>query len=204
MTKPTRREEHKLFRQGYTRIAGVDEAGRGAWAGPIVAAAVILPRKIRLPGVNDSKKLSARQRERLYVKITDSAVAWSTAVIAHTDIDRFGLGPINRLVLQQSVEHLQVTPEFVLIDSLKCAVGLLPCRSIIKGDAKVVSIAAASIVAKVTRDRLMCDYHRRYPLYNFHQHKGYGTASHREKIRQHGLSPLHRRSFEPMKSMVRG
>lgn len=202
MSKPTRREENKLLRQGIKLVAGVDEAGRGAWAGPLVAAAVILPAKCSVAGINDSKKLSARQRERVFKKIIASAIAWSVAMVSHQEIDRHGLGWANCHALINCVKRLSIKPDFILVDFFKVKYYPIPSRGIMKGDAKVLTIAAASIIAKVTRDRLMIEYHRKYPHYHFHQHKGYGTAEHRRRIIKHGLSPWHRRSFEPMKSLV--
>jgi ribonuclease HII len=200
MTRPTRRQENKLFRQGYSLIAGADEAGRGAWAGPLVAAAVILPRRFSLKGINDSKKLTARQREKMYAVITRLAVDWKTTVISCQEIDLAGVGRANSKALAQSIKGLKIKPEAALVDSLKISTLSIPCNHITKGDAKVTCIAAASILAKVTRDRLMISLHKKYPRYSFHSHKGYGTAVHRKKILKYGLSPQHRRSFEPMKS----
>ncbi len=200
MTKPTRRQENKLFRQGYRLVAGADEAGRGAWAGPLVAAAVILPRHFSLKGINDSKKLTPEQREKMYTAITKLAVDWNTTVISCREIDLIGVGRANLKALVQSLEGLKIKPEAALIDSFKISSPYITCRQIIKGDAKVICIAAASIIAKVTRDRLMYNLHKKYPHYNFHIHKGYGTIVHRKKIIKYGLSPQHRLSFEPMKS----
>jgi ribonuclease HII len=201
MTKPSRREENKLFKQGYGLVAGTDEAGRGAWAGPLVAAAVILPKEFSILGINDSKKLSPAKREKLYEQITRVAVSWQAVVISREQIDLHGVGRVNMEALRQSVDLLPVKPEAVLVDAFKIFHRTIPHRSIIKGDAKVISIAAASIIAKVTRDRLMTGYHKKYPQYNFHKHKGYGTAEHYKRILKHGLFPLHRLSFEPLKSM---
>lgn len=189
-----------MFRQGYRLVAGADEAGRGAWAGPLVAAAVILPRRFSLKGINDSKKLTPGQREKMYTAITKLAVDWKTTVISCREIDIAGVGRANLKALAQSLEGLEIKPQAALIDSFRISTLSIPCHHIIKGDAKVTCIAAASIVAKVTRDRLMRNLHKKYPHYNFHSHKGYGTTVHRKKIIKYGLSPQHRRSFEPMKS----
>jgi ribonuclease HII len=153
-------------------------------------------------GINDSKKLTARQRARLYREITMMAIAWQTAVISSEDIDLMGVGSANSKALRQSIKLLPIKPQAVLVDAFKITHRTIPHHSIVKGDTKVTSIAAASIIAKVTRDRLMSRYHKKYPVYQFHRHKGYGTAEHRKRILQHGLSPLHRRSFAPMKSMA--
>jgi len=202
MKRPTRREENRLYRRGYRLIAGTDEVGRGAWAGPLVAAAVILPKEFQLVGLNDSKKLAAKQREKLYKQIIHRAVAWSTAAVEQQQIDRHGLSQANRRALRQSVEQLPVRPDFILVDSFNFSFKSIPGRGIVRGDATVACIAAASIIAKVTRDRMMVAHHRRYPRYHFHQHKGYGTAEHRRLLLKHGPCALHRFSFEPIKSLV--
>lgn len=202
MSKPTFHEENKLHRQGYNLIAGADEAGRGAWAGPLVAAAVILPQPCQLKGINDSKKLKPHQREALYTKITKVSVAWSTEIISHKEIDRRGVGQANLKALKQSVANLKKQPDTVLVDGFNIVHQTIPHRGIIKGDAKVTSIAAASIIAKVTRDRLMVNYHKKYPDYGFHLHKGYGTALHQQRLKKYGLSPIHRRSFRPIRMLA--
>jgi ribonuclease HII len=202
MTRPTRRIENKLHRQGYRLVAGTDEAGRGAWAGPLVAAAVVLPLRYSLRGLNDSKKLNEKQREALYEKIVIQSVCWSITIIEVGEIDSKGIGPMNIAALKRSVERLSKKPHYVLVDAFNFVFGSTPVRGIIRGDAKVTAIAAASIVAKVTRDRIMRQHHRRYPQYLFHRHKGYGTKEHFRRIKKYGLTPLHRRSFEPMKTLV--
>ncbi|MFH1207794.1 MAG: ribonuclease HII [Patescibacteria group bacterium] len=203
MTKPTWREEKKLWKLGYQSVAGVDEAGRGAWAGPLVAAAVILPKNFRVSGLNDSKKLSASQRERLFEIIKRQALAWRVSVISVEEIDRYGVGRANIKALQQCAQNLKNKPDFVLVDGFTIDFGTIQSKSIVHGDAKVMSIAAASIVAKVTRDRMMVALHKKYPLYYFHKHKGYGTALHHQAIRRHGLTPLHRVSYKPIKKYVK-
>ena len=202
MVKPTKREETKLYRQGYSLIAGVDEVGRGAWAGPLVTAAVILPKACRFKGLNDSKKLSSQQRERLYAQIIKQALAYRVYTVRREVIDKMGMRWANVKALKQCAQNLSLRPEFILVDAVKIKVRNVPTRSIVKGDARVVSIAAASIVAKVRRDRLMVKYHKKYPKYNFHRHKGYGTAAHRRSVLKHGPCSLHRSSFEPIKSLV--
>lgn len=203
MLRPTKREENKLYRQGISFIAGVDEAGRGAWAGPLVAAAVILPKNFKLRGINDSKKLSPTQRELMYDLILKQAVAYYAYRISHKSIDKKGVGKANLLAISRSVRCLAVKPEAVLIDSFKVNWSGITSISIKKGDTKVVSIAAASIIAKVTRDRIMTQYHKQYPSYNFVQHKGYGTKQHHKKILKHGPCPLHRCSFAPIRDILK-
>lgn len=202
MQRPTTKEERALYRLGYTKIAGVDEAGRGSWAGPLVAAAVVLPKKFSLPGLNDSKKLTPKKREELFKKITRQAVAWQVSITSVAAIDRHGVGRANVDALRQCVAALAITPEYVLVDGFRIGYGEIPSKRIVHGDARVATIAAASIVAKVTRDRLMVGYHRTFPRYQFHRHKGYGTALHRRALERHGVSPLHRRSFAPIRLLV--
>jgi len=188
--------EKALFRKGYKLVAGVDEVGRGPLAGPIFAAAVILPLGCFIEGLNDSKKLSPQKRERLFHEIKEVAIDIGVASIGHSMIDRIGIGPANLLVMKRAVERLRIIPDFVLLDGKRYRIdSAVPQRAIISGDAKCPSIAAASIVAKVTRDRLMISYHRRFPLYGFAQHKGYGTRRHFQMLEKYGLCAIHRRSF---------
>ncbi|MBU0597725.1 ribonuclease HII [Patescibacteria group bacterium] len=198
MTRPTKREENKLFRQGYKAIAGVDEAGRGAWAGPLVAAAVILPAKWKQREINDSKKLTPAMREKLFDCIVSQAVDYCVCVISQKQIDRHGVGMANMMALKKCIYKLQHQPSYVLIDSFRLSLKKIPSHSIVRGDEKVFSIAAASIIAKVYRDRLMRNYHKKFPAYGFDRHKGYGTKAHARSIRQHGICQLHRRSFKPI------
>jgi len=200
MRYPTSRYEKQLLSEGFARIAGVDEAGRGAWAGPLVAAAVILPFPHRIIGLNDSKKLSPARREQLYGKIC-AVAAWSVSIKGQTDIDAHGVGRMNTEALIDAVRMLEPKPDFVLVDALRITLPI-PSKSIVHGDALTQSIAAASIIAKVTRDRLMQALHRIYPRYGFDTHKGYGTPSHARAIRAYGISGEHRRSFAPMRLMV--
>jgi ribonuclease HII len=195
--------EKKLRRQGYLQVAGVDEVGRGPLAGPLVAAAVILSSNIYLPGLNDSKLLTVSQRERLFVLIKKSAVAIGLARISHRLIDRIGIGQANYLAMKLAVENLGQAPDYLLLDGGRYKVNLpIPQIGITHGDRKVASIAAASIIAKVTRDKMMINYHAKYPEYGFDQHKGYGTRKHLERINRFGICPLHRRSFSPISSFV--
>jgi ribonuclease HII len=197
---PTWQFEDKYLTQGYKLVAGVDEAGRGAWAGPIVAGAVIFD-KHDLVGLRDSKLLSPVQREKMYDKIITNAISWYAGIVTREEIDTIGIGPANKLAMERAVTGLKPAPDVVLIDAFKIDCSCL-IESIIKGDQKVSTIAAASIIAKVTRDRMLIAAHEKYPEYGFDQHKGYGTASHRQAIENFGTSPFHRLSFEPMKTMA--
>jgi ribonuclease HII len=194
------RYERRLREQGFSRIAGADEAGRGALAGPLVAAAVILPAGFDLEGVNDSKLLTANQREEAYVRIVRDAVAWSACKCLSTRIDRRGLQKMNIWLLRRCVTTLSVSPDYVLTDGFPVKRLGVPNLSIKKGDAVTASVAAASIVAKVTRDRMMDRYHRRFPVYGFDHNRGYGTNEHRDAIRRHGPSPIHRYSFKGLRT----
>jgi len=194
--------ENKLKRKGFTRIAGLDEAGRGSWAGPIMAAAVIFPKGTRISGLKDSKKLSARLREELYGEIIDKALAWSVGMVSHKLIDRWGIGWANNQVFLQAIKKLDKTPDFLLVDYFRLKNVDIPFEPVISGDNKVRSIAAASIIAKVTRDNYLKKLDKKYPQYGFARHKGYGTKLHYEMICKHGLCEVHRQSFRPMNSMV--
>jgi ribonuclease HII len=194
------RYERRLREQGFSRIAGADEAGRGALAGPLVAAAVILPAGFDLEGVNDSKLLTANQREEAYVRIVRDAVAWSVCKCLSTRIDRRGLQKTNIWLLRRCVTTLSVSPDYVLTDGFPVKRLGVPNLSIKKGDAVTASVASASIIAKVTRDRMMDRYHRRFPLYGFDHNRGYGTNEHRDAIRRHGPSPIHRYSFKGLRT----
>ncbi len=189
------RYERELRAQGFSRIAGVDEAGRGALAGPLVAAAVILPEGFDLDGLADSKALTPAAREALYERIVRGAVAWSIHRCTPRRIDRRGLHRTNLWLLRRCVLTLPVTPDYVLTDGFSVGRLPVPSLSIRKGDAVVASVAAASILAKVTRDRIMDGYHRRFPAYGFDRNRGYGTREHLAALREHGPCPLHRRSF---------
>lgn len=191
--------EKALIRKGYKLIAGVDEVGRGPLAGPLVAAAVILPLDQTIKGLDDSKKLSPAQREKLFVKISAKAIAIGIGIAGHREIDRLNVGKANRLAMERAVSSLTVKPDFILIDG-RCRIHFpAPQRGIAGGDAKCASIAAASIIAKVTRDNLMIDYAKQFPPYGFAKHKGYSTRSHLLALRKFGPCPIHRRSFSPVK-----
>lgn len=183
---------------GYRRIAGVDEVGRGPLAGPVVAAAVILPLRSRLVGVNDSKQLSERERERFFIAIREQAVGIGIGWADVAEIDQLNILEATRLAMRRALEQVVPSADYVLIDAVSLPGFRIPVRPIIKGDSLSISIAAASIVAKVTRDRLMVEYHDTFPEYGF-SHKGYGTAEHLERLAHHGPCSIHRRSFAPVK-----
>lgn len=181
---------------GYRSICGVDEAGRGPLAGPVCAAAVILPDGAELPGLNDSKKLSEKKREALFPQITELAVAYCVAYATVEEIEQYNILNATFLAMCRAVEGLQIPADFALIDGNRSPTGLsVPCRTVVKGDGLSMSIAAASVLAKVSRDRVMLELDREYPQYEFAKHKGYGTAAHMDLIRKYGPSPCHRPSF---------
>ena len=187
--------ESKAREGGYRAVAGVDEAGRGPLAGPVVAAAVILPPGYEHPGINDSKKLSSRQRDRLYAIIQHDAVSIGVGLSEAPLIDRVNILQATLLAMREAVLELFPPPDFLLIDGLNRIDLATPQEAIIRGDSQSISIAAASIIAKVSRDRLMEMYHRQFPQYNFLRNKGYGTKEHRAAIVKFGRCKIHRRSF---------
>lgn len=196
--------EYAARAEGARCVAGVDEAGRGPLAGPVVAAAVILPIGCRLPGLDDSKKVAPKKREALYGAILDSAIAVKAAVVDAAVIDRVNIYQATINGMYEAVLSLDPRPDRVLIDAVPLSRLPMASLSIVRGDAKSASIAAASIVAKVTRDRLMTEYDAAYPGYGFAQHKGYGTALHMEALRRLGACPIHRRSFAPVRAVTGG
>lgn len=196
------RYEQEAAAKGYTAIAGIDEAGRGPLAGPVSVAAVILPEGLLLPRLNDSKKLSARVRDELYAEIMARARAVKQVFVSSLEIDRINILKATMAGMCKAVNELDIKADFVMIDAVKLRQLDLPQLSLIKGDARSASIAAASIIAKVSRDRLMDEYDKKYPQYGFAGHKGYGTAEHMEAIRKYGPCPIHRLTFEPIRSMV--
>ena len=202
---PTVEEEMALLKQGYCFIAGLDEAGRGCLAGPVVAAAVILPiEKDCLSifvGVRDSKQLLPHARESLYQVIMQHAVAVAVGFGSVELIDERNILQATKYAMRAAIAQLSTAPQALLLDALMLSDISLPQRSIIKGDASCLSIAAASIVAKVTRDRLMLQLHELYPAYGFAQHKGYGTEAHLAALHEHGACPIHRRSFAPVRDL---
>lgn len=182
--------------EGFLTVCGVDEAGRGPLAGPVCAAAVILPDGLVIDGLNDSKKLSEKQRERLYDEIVSSAVSWSVAFAGVEEIEKYNILEATFIAMNRAIDGLSPKPDMALIDGNKEPRGAkLPCRTVIKGDSLSCSIAAASVIAKVTRDRLMTEYAKEYPQYGFDKHKGYGTAAHYRAVDESGLCPIHRPSF---------
>ena len=196
------RIEEALWRRGFQFIAGIDEAGRGSLAGPIVAAAVVLLPNAKLPKLNDSKLLTEHRREVLYKQILDQAFAVGIAEVSHKMIDRLKIGKANTLVMEKAVKALEIPPDYLLIDGRRG----LPSfkteqRAIIAGDRKSPSIAAASIIAKVTRDRIMLRYHLKHPCYGFADHKGYGTKEHMRMLNRHGPCSIHRKTFAPVTQM---
>ena len=204
--KEIKKIEEELYTQGITSIAGIDEAGRGPLAGPVVVACVVMPKDSMIEGVNDSKKVAEKKREKLYEQIIEEALGYGVGIISQEEIDRINILNATKEGLTTAIKEMEKDlkekqrkfdkPEIILVDALtKIDTDHIPYRSIIKGDAKSYSIAAASIIAKVTRDRIMREWAEVYPMYGFEKHKGYGTAAHVNAIKQYGLCPLHRRSF---------
>ena len=187
--------ESSLRAEGYDRICGVDEAGRGPLAGPVCAAAVILPPDAELPGLNDSKKLSEKKRELLFPMIQEQAVAWSVAFASVEEIEELNILRATFLAMNRAIAGLNVKPDLALIDGNQNREIAMPSRTVVHGDARCACIAAASILAKVSRDRLMKELAVRYPQYGFEKHKGYGTKAHYAALREYGPCPIHRRSF---------
>lgn len=188
--------ENKLYNEGVQYIAGMDEAGRGPLAGPVVVGCAIMKPESFIEYVNDSKKLSETKREMLYEKITNEAIAWSTGIIWQDEIDEINILNATKKALTLAIDNLKIKPDKIVVDALdKIDTRGIPYISVIKGDAKIYSISAASIIAKVTRDRIMREYDEVYPEYGFSTHKGYGTAKHIGAIKEYGICPLHRKSF---------
>ena len=193
--------EKQALLSGYKVIAGVDEAGRGPLAGPVVAAAVVLPENFDVPGINDSKKLSEKKREALFPVIKSRAIAFGIGMAEHEEIDRINILQASLLAMRRAVEALKILPDYLLIDGKFTIDSTIDQRSVIKGDALSLSIAAASILAKVSRDRMMVALDLRYPEYGFSRHKGYPTKAHKEAILTHGPCPIHRKSFRGVKDI---
>ena len=191
------KEQEKILRQrGVKTICGIDEAGRGPLAGPVVVASVIMPEDSMIEGVNDSKKISEKKREKLYDQILEEAISYGVGIIGQDEIDEINILNATKKGLTLSLKELTVRPDLIMVDALTHIDTMgIPYESIIKGDAKCYSIAAASIIAKVTRDRIMREWDKVYPEYGFEQHKVYGTAKHIAAIKAYGLCPIHRRSF---------
>lgn len=199
---PTQEFERVARLCGYRRIAGIDEAGRGPLAGPVVAAAVILPSRCRLLGINDSKQLPAKDREEAYTAILEQAVGVGVGSADVGEIDQLNILEATRLAMRRAVDQLTPPPDYLLIDAVVLLGFKVPTKPIIKGDSLSVSIAAASIIAKVTRDRLMARYHEIFPEYGFLSHKGYGTAEHLGRLARHGPCSIHRRTFAPVQEVL--
>lgn len=199
---PTDFFEQAARARGYRRIAGLDEAGRGPLAGPVVAAIVILPRRWSPVLLDDSKLLSEHQRQILYDAITTRAHAWAIGMASEQEIDELNILGATRLASCRALNHLAIPPDYLLLDALHLPTVSVPQRPVIKGDQLSRSIAAASILAKVSRDRMMTTYHERFPQYQFHLHKGYPTQEHLKRLHQFGPCPGHRRSFRPVQACL--
>ena len=192
---PTFEYEEKRYDEGYTAVCGLDEAGRGPLCGPVVAAAVILPRGLVIEGLNDSKKLTEKKREALFDLIKEKAIAYAIAEASPAEIDEINILNASMLAMRRAVEALPIKADFALIDG-NCSRGFnIPTETVVKGDAKSYSIAAASILAKVTRDRQCLELDKQYPQYNIAKHKGYPTKEHMDAVREHGVTEIYRKSF---------
>ena len=187
--------EEEMSAQGFSVICGVDEAGRGPLAGPVCAAAVILPSNLEIPGLDDSKKLTDKRRRELFPISQEQAIAYGIGFASHEEIDEINILQATFLAMERALEQLKVHPDLALIDGNREKDFGLPVRTVVKGDSLSANIAAASVLAKVSRDVLMEQYAQEYPQYAFDVHKGYGTKAHYEALRQHGPSPIHRMSF---------
>ena len=195
--------EKELWKNGINLIAGMDEVGRGSLIGPVVTACVILPKDFVLEGLTDSKKLSEKKREEFYDYIMEHAISVGIGMMDEKVIDEVNIYEATKLAMYQAVEKSKVKPEHVLIDAMKLDKLEMPSTSIIKGDAKSISIAAASVIAKVTRDRMMIELDKKYPMYGFKSHKGYPTKKHIEAIKEYGLIDGYRKTFKPISEMVK-
>lgn len=200
--RPTFEIERRILHQGHSPVAGVDEAGRGPWAGPVVAAAIVLNSSDIPEGIDDSKALTEDVRQQIYDRILASGAHHGIGIAEVDRIDQYNILKATLWAMEKAIENLPVLPQYVLVDGnaapqLKCQI-----QTIIQGDSKSLSIAAASILAKVTRDRIMCTYEDQYPGYGFARHKGYGTPEHKAALGRLGLTPLHRRSFKPIQHLL--
>jgi len=203
------RHEETLNKRGFSFICGVDEVGRGPWAGPITAAAVVIERndykfkKLKKIGVRDSKKLDEEKREKFFTILTsDPEISYSLGWVSSREIDKLGMAEANNLVLKRAIRRLKIKPDYVLSDGLNIKKLSLAKEKIIKGDRKILTIAVASIIAKVSRDRYMVELSKKYAHYGFEKHKGYGTKKHQEAIKKFGLCPEHRKSFKPISEII--
>lgn len=190
-------EEQNLRGRGFELIAGTDEVGRGSLAGPVVAAAVIFPKEYRNSAIMDSKQLSAMERERLFVEIKNSALSWAVGVVGWRQIDEMGILNASKLAMRRAILKLEPAPDFILSDAVGLNIMGIAQKAIIKADESIFCVAAASILAKVHRDRLMMNYHKKFPDYGFNQHMGYATKVHLSAIKKHGACQIHRKSFSP-------
>jgi len=197
---PDFKHEQVLWQKGYQYIAGIDEVGRGAWAGPIVAAGVIFEKKLDLSGIKDSKSITAKKRLSLVDEIKNNALAWTVEVVSNQEIDQIGVGKANALVIDKVINGLVLRPDYLLIDKASVTKYKIkiPWETIVKGDSKIYSIAAASILAKVYRDNLMEKLAAKYPGYGFEEHKGYGTSKHRQMLDKLNICEIHRKSYKPV------
>lgn len=201
LESPLTEYEEKCYQKGYKCVAGVDEAGRGPLAGPVVAAACILPEGMIIPDIDDSKKLTPKQRAVLFEILTSNPdIIYAVGIVEPVDIDKINILQATLEAMLISVEKLSSTPDYLLVDGLYCPHTTIPAEGIVKGDQKSQSIAAASIIAKVTRDQMMLSYHQEWPDYGFDKHKGYGTATHLAALKKFGPISIHRKTFEPIKS----
>lgn len=198
--KQRTQNENRLYSEGYEVIAGIDEVGRGPLAGPVVAASVILPKDFFCLGIRDSKKIPEFERESLYQIIVNNSIDYAVGIVNEKEIDSINIYEATKKAMNTSITNLKYKPDYLLIDAMKLST-TIPQLSIVHGDDLSISIAAASIIAKVTRDNLMREYDKRYPEYNFKSNKGYGTKEHIQAILKYGVSPIHRLSFAPIKNM---
>lgn len=194
--------ENELWSKGINYIGGIDEVGRGPLVGPVVTACVILPKDFVLEGLTDSKKLTEKKRDEYYDYIMDHALSIGIGMMDNKVIDEVNIYEATKLAMYQAVENSKITPEHVLIDAMKLEKLSMPSTSIIKGDAKSISIAAASVIAKVTRDRMMIELDKKYPMYGFKDHKGYPTKKHLEAIKEYGILDNYRTSYKPVKEVI--
>jgi ribonuclease HII len=194
--------EEELYNKGITLIAGVDEVGRGPLVGPVVAAAIILPTDFFMSEINDSKKLSEKKRDELYPIIIENALSIGIGIVNEKVIDEINIYEATKIAMKEAISNLNVIPQHILIDAMKLDINI-PSTSIIKGDAKSESIAAASIIAKVTRDKMMYELDKKYPEYDFKNNKGYGTKKHLDALKKYGALKEHRKTFNPVPSCIK-
>ena len=194
--------EKKLYKEGYSFIAGIDEVGRGPLVGPVVTACVILPKNFKLEGLTDSKKLTEKKRNEFFDVIMKEALSVGIGIIDEDIIDKVNIYEATKLAMYQAIDNSKIKPDFLLIDAMKLEKTDIPSLSIIKGDLKSISISAASVIAKVTRDRMMYDLDKQYPMYKFKKNKGYPTKEHVEAIEKYGIIKEHRKTFNPVSKYV--